>query len=303
MYAYNRILVGLDLTDMDKVVIQYVNHLCEIFDVNKIYFFHVAKSFELPTGLLEKYPDLIAPIDETITQQLKTSIERYYTSDVDHVIEVKEGNPTDKILKWSEFKEIDLVVMGKKKNLKGHGILPEKLVKTGHCSILFVPEVAKPSISKILLPLDFSKNGKMILDVGVMMQKQLNCQVVFHHSFQVPTGYNKLGKTYEEFADIMRIHAQNDMERFIDNCGIVEDKMKIDLTLDNDDDPSKEINNIALIENVDFIIIGSKGRSGIASILVGSVAQRICKLEHDFPVLVVKNKHENMGFIDAILKI
>ncbi|MDH5476003.1 MAG: universal stress protein [Cyclobacteriaceae bacterium] len=303
MYKYKRILVGLDLTEIDEAVIKYVNFLCVIFEVDKVYFFHVAKSFELPSGIIEKYPDLIAPVDETIKKQVKSVIETHFNCNVEYSIEVKEGNPTDQILRWTNFKDIDLAVVGKKERLNGEGVLSGELVKTSHCSILFVPESAHPSIQKIMIPIDFSKTGKMTLEVGGKLQKKFNCNLLFQHCYHVPTGYHTSGKSYEEFAELMREHAQNDLEKFIEPSELIPNLTQTNLFLDEDHDPAKHIRNISKTEQVDFIIIGSKGRSEIASILVGSVAEKISKLEKQIPVLVVKNKQQNMGFLDALLKL
>ncbi|MDH5474791.1 MAG: universal stress protein [Cyclobacteriaceae bacterium] len=303
MYRYNRILVGLDLTGIDDVIIQYVDFLCSFFEVDKVYFFHVARTFELPSGILEKYPDLIAPIDETIEKQLKDKIEKNFSSNVEYSIEVKEGNPTDQILRWTDFKEIDLVVLGKKEKLKGDGVLPGKLVKTSHCSVLFIPESAKPIINKIMLPVDFSKTGEMTVEVGTKIQNKLGCSLLFQHSYHVPTGYHASGKSYEEFATLMCEHAEKDLKKFIKPSGLSTDKIAINLSLDEDSDPATQIIQLSISEQVDLIIIGSKGRSDFASILIGSVAEKICKLEEKAPVLVVKNKQQNMGFLEALLKI
>lgn len=232
MYNYKRILVGLDLTEIDKTLIQYVNFLCETFDVDKVYFFHVTKSFEIPSGLLDKYPDLIAPVDETIEKQIKSRVEEHFSSNVEYSVEVKEGNPTDQILRWANFKEIDLVVVGKKESLKGEGVLPGKLVKTSHCSVLFVPELAHLSIQKIMIPIDFSKTGKMTLELGEKLQKKINCNLLFQHCYHVPTGYHTSGKSYEEFANLMCEHAQKDLEKFIEPSDLIPNMTKINLSLD-----------------------------------------------------------------------
>ena len=58
MFPFKRVLVALDLTEMDETLIAYTSFLGTIFDIDKLYFFHVARSLELPEQLLEKYPDV-----------------------------------------------------------------------------------------------------------------------------------------------------------------------------------------------------------------------------------------------------
>lgn len=303
MYRYKRLLVGLDLTEMDVKIIKYVDYLCGVMSVDKVYFMHVAKTFELPSGVREKYPDLIAPVDETISREINNLVSENFTAEVDFHIEVKQGNPADQILKWSNFKEIDLVIMGRKRVLRGGGVLPGKMVKMSHCSLLFITEDANLPIKKIMLPVDFSKQGKMALEVAARLHKKIDCNILFHHSFQVPTGYHTSGKSFQEFANVMRGHAQNDMNEFIGQVDFNSAEAQINLFLDEDNDPGKHISEVAEVEGADLLVISSKGRSAIASMIIGSVAEKVCHLENKIPVLVVKDKHQNMGFLDAILKL
>lgn len=303
MHPIKRVLVGLDLSDIDKVVISYTSYISDLLDVDKVYFFHVSPNLELPEEIINKYPNLIAPVDETIEGIIQEKINTHFKSKVEVSIEVLEGNAEDKIIRWSDIKEIDLIVLGKKNKLKGSGLLSNRLAKVAHCSILTVPEEAPPKINKILVPVDFSSSSKMAINEAKLIADKSGATLSLLNVYVVPSGYHTIGKSYEEFAEIIKEHAQKNAEKFLDSLNIDLDSCEIRLALDEDSEPSDKIFSEAQNINSDLVIISSKGRTGLASILLGSVADKVLSYKSHIPVLVLKNKKENLGFIDALLRI
>ncbi len=305
MYSINRVMVCLDLTELDETLIAYTEMISKIFDVNAVYLHHVAKTLDLPEKVAEKYPDLLAPSDEVIERRIREMAEKYFKNNdaCSCDIVVREGNPTDKILRWSEIKEIDLIVMGRKLSLKGSGVLPGELAKVAHCSLLFVPENAKLQINKVLVPVDFSKTSGFAFQEALDIRKATNCQLTIQNSYDVPSGYHTIGKSYEEFAEIMKEHAYEDAITFLKRNQASPDDVKMIFTLDDERDPAERAYEIADSMDADLIIIGSKGRTGIASLLLGSVADKMTQCNASIPLLVVKVKKENMGFLETLWRL
>ncbi len=303
METIKRVLVGLDMTEMDEYIIKYTSFLSDLLELDKIYFFHVSPSLSIPERLTEKYPDLLAPADESLVDLVEDKIDQFYTGSAEVSIEIREGNARDKILRWSDIKEIDLIIVGKKNELKGSGLLPNHLAKVGHCSILMVPEGVKSTFKKIMVPVDFSNSSKAALKEALVIAEKSEAQLLIQNTYVVPQGYHKSGKSYQEFAEIMKRNAEQDAKEYLHSMGLDTNQCAVELSLDDDDEPSDKIYAVAENENVDLIIIASKGRTGLANIFLGSVADKILQVKGKVPVLVVKNKKGNMGFLDAILRI
>lgn len=53
-------------------------------------------------------------------------------------------------------------------------------------------------------------------------------------------------------------------------------------------DPGQEITDYALRNQADMIVLPSHGRTGLKRFLIGSVAERVCRLAH-CPVLVIRS--------------
>lgn len=303
MYKLERLLVALDLTEMDDALIQYTSIMAEHFQTQKVYFFHVVNSFELPEEVRESYPDLKAPTDESIQNAIEDKIEKQWKSDYscEKVVELKEGNPTDQLLKWIDIKNVDMLVMGRKRNLRGSGVLPQKVTKVAHSSILLVPEAVSHQLKTVVVPVDFSKHSKLAMEEAISLTKKTGAELLMLNTYKVPSGYHTTGKSKEEFAEIMKGHAEKDFEKFLNKNNLGKD-FHCDFIHD-DDSPADTIFNYARSKNADMIIMGSKGRTGLASILLGSVTEKVINYDADIPLMVVKEKEENMGFLKALLKI
>jgi nucleotide-binding universal stress UspA family protein len=304
MYKIERLLVALDLSEMDEVLIRYTSHLAEFLKSEKVYFIHIAKNLELPEELKKNYPDLMAPSDESITNSLDKKIKGAWESDYEceKVIEIKEGDPSSKILKWVNIKNIDMMVMGRKRKLKGGGIVPQKIAKVAQTSLMMVPEDYDFKLGKIVIPVDFSKHSKLVVEEALAIKGKSNINLTFLNVFTVPSGYHKTGKGYDEFAGIMKGHAKMDFNEFVEKHDFPEE-LDCQYVLDDDDSPADKIFGFASDQKADMIVMGSKGRTGLASILLGSVAEKVIKYDSDIPLMIVKEKGENMGFLKALLNI
>ncbi|MEM7107188.1 MAG: universal stress protein [Bacteroidota bacterium] len=305
MDIFKRILVGIDLTQMDETLLKFTSMLVDNFEVDTVYFIHVAKSLEIPEGLSKQYPGLLAPTDETIENQINGLLETHFEdkSKVSTQIIVREGNAEEKILRWSGIKEVDLMILGRKRTLKGSGLLVSKLTRAGHCSTILIPEFCEASIKKVMIPVDFSTNSEIAFREGMTIKKALDAEVILQHTYRVPIGYNASGKSYEEFRTIMETHAVEDARKFLARLGSNSDDVKIAVTEDDNDEPADKIYEEANVRNVDLMVISSRGRTGIASLLLGSVAEKLSQYNANIPLLIVRDKGESMGFLEALWRI
>ncbi len=305
LYEIKRLMVGLDMTEMDDVLIAYTNRLIEAFDFDTVYFLHVARELRLPDRVKEKYPDLLAPVDETIERDIQQKVNEKFVprEGVTCKIEIKEGDPIESIIRWTEIKNVDLMVMGRKLDMEGEGNLPVKLARVAHCSMLFIPEHHKFRLKSILMSVDFTETSSLALEAGVRIKAKVGCKLILHNAYEVPSGYHFTGKSYEEFKAIMEKNAMEDAYEFLTKNGLEKDEVEYALTFDEEEDPGERAYEVATEQNADLIIIASRGRTGLASLLLGSVAEKMIRYSSNIPLLIVKDRKENLGFFDALLRI
>ena len=80
----------------------------------------------------------------------------------------------------------------------------------------------------------------------------------------------------------------------------VTDDVRIPMPIDKDDDLVENIYKLAVDVNADGIIFGAKGISSVSALFLGSIAEKMIKLDTKFPLMVVRRKGGNANIMDYI---
>jgi nucleotide-binding universal stress UspA family protein len=306
MDEIKRVLVALDLTEMDETLISYVTRLSNEVALDQVYFLNVMKSLEIPEKIMKKYPKLVAPMDEATSRQIQFTIDEVAGDQLksEYEIMVTDGNAAEKILKWSKIKEIDLIVMGRKSGLEGEGIASRKVVRLSPCSVILVPEVLPDILRKIVVPIDYSPASRLAFEFALLIAAKIpGLQITCLNVYEVPSGYHTSGKSYEEFAEIMKANAEESFQEFIGGYDLEGVSINGKFELNESGTTEKKIYQFSLRERASAIAVGSKGRTQAAALLLGSVSEKLITLNSNMPQIVVKQRGRNMDFLEALLEI
>ena len=302
---FQRMLVTLDLSDMDVPVIKYASMIAKAFEIDAVYFLHVATSLELPEEIQEKYGNVMAPVDETLQREVEVVLDDHFVKpdNCDVQVAVQAGGVTDEILKFAKVKVVDLILLGRKDEISGTGLNSKKIAKVSTASIIFVPENPKYELNKVLVSIDYSEHAKMAFEIGIDIQKKTGAKLLSNNVYRVPVGFAKSGKTYDEFAEIMLENTKEECARFFNKMDLDDVDYDHTYALDDDPHPADKIYRTGVEMDVDMIILGSKGRSRTAAFLIGSVAEKLLMEDNDIPMFLIKEGNENMSFLEALFKI
>ncbi len=307
MYLIKKIIVCLDQTSLDETLIKFASFVVNANQTKKIYFTNVIRNLNIPKEVLEEFPNLIENMVEERKSQMKKLVDEHFKLGKDTEVSyvVKEGQLSKKILKLALEKSADMIIVGRKVELPGTGVISQRLARRASCSLLIIPENTKPKIDRILVPSDFSDYSRDAMEEALLIAEKYGgkAEIICQNVFTIPSGYHFTGKSYEEFSAIMLMHAEINYKKFIRKIDTKKIKITPIYTMDKDDDPVEEIIAKAKEVSADSIIIGAKGRTAATALFIGSMAERLIQLNDEFPLLVTRPKGKNAGILDYILEI
>ncbi|MEN8248526.1 MAG: universal stress protein [Bacteroidota bacterium] len=303
MYRFKHILSELNLDEADDAVASYSSMITHITKSTELYFSHVQTQIHAREELLIDDDVLLPTQSEVALDLMGNTIVKHYDGNPDTSVDfmVKEGNQLKFLLKQIKHHNIDLMIIGRKPHSPTSRKLPIKLARKAPCSVLIVPEGSTPEINSIVVPVDFSHHAKDAVEVAVefALAKGLK-EITLLHLFQLPSGYSKNGKDEDEFCEIMKDNALEEYDYFIEGI----DFKGIDITLHITHDEQMAHGILEEIKKVgsDLIIVGARGRSTGAGVLMGSVTEDMIR-HSPIPILAVKDKARGMSFFESILRL
>ena len=144
-------------------------------------------------------------------------------------------------------------------------------------------------IHRILVPFDFSEYSEKAFTWALAMAEKWRSRLLLLHVVPTPSYPPMLMGTYfnvAEFEASLRADAEARAQEFV---GKTQSRtIQIDTRVVTGE-PFGDICRIAEQEQVDLIIMGSHGRTGLGHVLLGSVAERVVR-HAPCPVLVVGKK-------------
>ncbi len=138
----------------------------------------------------------------------------------------------------------------------------------------------------ILIPLDFSHHVEAILNWGAHLAEEHDSRVLLLHAYHLPVEFQQLEGAYlpPDFWSNVKAEALQTLERHSETLRAAGVEVE---TVVREGYPATVILEEAEQREVDLIVIGTRGLSGLKHLLLGSIAERVVQKAH-CPVLTVK---------------
>ncbi len=313
MQPIRKVLIALDNTKLDKELVKYAQFFVDKTEVTNVHFMHVIK-VSLSSEMKKEFPNLErdtllqrkTEIEEVIKANFKPSRNVDYTFNISN-----QENRIKPFVQAIKSEKIDMIMVGAKDLHSGTaGTFTHRIARRSPCHILSVPIGGSSllkrthNLKKILVPIDFSDHSKQALERAILLGSRLDdyVEILCQNVYTVPSGYHYSGKSRDEFAELMKKHAVTHFNEFMKDVDTKNLKITPIFSDDTNDDKTSDIRDLAKKENVDSIIMGSRGKTA-AALLLGSVAEKLLSNETKFPILVVRRKGDYENFLSRIRKL
>jgi len=153
-------------------------------------------------------------------------------------------------------------------------------------------------MNKILVPTDFSEQAENALKIAAMLARKYDAEIYLLHMMEIPMQHIDPGAVQSDIPEalfFMKL-AHKKFEDLIASDYLegvtVHETVKADITFNEIKDTCKEF-------EIDLIVMGSHGASGIKEMFIGSNAEKVVR-SSDVPVMVIKNHHSSFIIRDFV---
>lgn len=297
-----KILIPTDFSDCARNALAHGLFLAHHYDAE----IHLLHAVELPTIAVTDMPSDMFDIEEE--KALDRMDELLDEHEVHHERSgrvhkaVRPGKPTEPaaevILDYADDENIDMIVMGTHGRRGARrmllGSVAEQVIRGAECPVFAVREMEKawplPNVDTILVPIDFSEGTDDLVAEAVDLAGHYAADIRLLHVVDLDT-YPHYGIAVDPVIEIAEKTAQAARDRLEEIADdIADENLPVFISVERGHVAST-ISEYADDCDVDLIVIGSHGRSGLNRLLLGSVAEKTLRLAH-CPVVVVRSEND-----------
>ncbi|MEN8143871.1 MAG: universal stress protein [Gemmatimonadota bacterium] len=287
MLNISKILFPTDFSVHAQDALPYAIELAKRYD-SELHFLHL----QVLHGAQRMDSPDVFPGEEEARKQLAGHAEATDGIRVSHQTQ-RAINASTGVLAYAQDNDIDVIVMGAhgRRGLRRFllGSVVEEVLRFSHVPVLIVrndkSRMARSAISRILVPIDFSRHTQMSLDVSADLARAYRAELCLLHVVAVPT--------YPDFyvpASGSSLNTARIRQEARDRIQELAKGMQPDIAVETDvriGQASSVVSQFALDKDFDLIVMPTHSYSGLERVLLGSVTELVVR-NAPCPVLTLK---------------
>ncbi|WP_339925318.1 universal stress protein [uncultured Cyclobacterium sp.] len=282
---YKNLLVALDLSDLDEILIKYASFLAEKLKAEKVYFVHNIKKYAISELFEEQLKEV--NLDELIGDELNEKVQENFKADIAWEVLISEDPYSESLIKYVVDKYvIQLAIVGNKKHEKGTGLVSGKLLKLLRCDVLAVPRIARPQIETIWAGTDFSADSQKVFQVTDALRQNGKTSLKLVHIYSVPVQFSPYVSP-EFMAPKVEKHIKDKIEKFIKKINYPEAIEPLIFHGRESGVAQKIIDNIKK-SKADMLVVADKGGNTFSPFAIGTVTEELFNANYGVPLWVTK---------------
>ena len=235
-------------------------------------------------------PGAIEEIAQKIGARFQSMAATPGLADLKVEYEVRRGKPFVELIMARRVWQADLLVVGSGSHEGGSllGATGEKVLRKALVPVLVAKKALNADPKTFLVPTDFSACAKKAAEMAVMLAKSFHGKIIFLHVVDL---YPAFAAAYPDDIGVsvpLPPPAPEELERewlaFL--SGLALEKLQWDkITVEGE--AAADILRQADAQRADLIVVGTHGRTGLAHMLMGSVAEKVVRRAAG-PVLTIR---------------
>jgi nucleotide-binding universal stress UspA family protein len=294
--VFPNVLVMLGLDHRDDAVLRAIIDSAQRLGVQSVCVCHIENRDPLVGPLLGMGAGQEA--DAGSTPPALQAAERLLRQNLPEEIRVDAKllvGPTEAVLVAAvDNSDIDLVVMGRNPAIDGQpgwGSSRRKLLRLTTCSVMVVPHGSEIDWSRVVCGMDFSQCARAALSVACGASDSVDA--VYQYD---PKAVVEAGRKQEEFRQQVANNARKLLERDVlseSSEGLARPNLIVH--------PGGKVADVLIrYAQVSPIVMGSRGMTPLAALLLGSSADRVAGRALG-PVLIVRRKGSVLGLLERLV--
>ena len=294
------ILVGVDYSDCSKNALKEASRIAAWHQA-KLVCLHVFEE-EIMNDFNNHYE-----IDrEQVLKDAGEHLERHVAGivgDSDFETKVVIGYPFKEILDEVESSKADLLVLGsrghRQTDARKTGVFATKCIRKAPVEVLLVRQQQDGPFHTIVACVDFSDTSKLAAERAVAIAKQDGASLELLHAFATPfmPDGSSLGPsvfmTTLDTAPMIEAATKQLQEWADELAGDSPDKLDIKVTVQEGISTGNVIVNHLHETSADLAVLGTRGRTGLRKLLLGTTAERLI---HEAPCSTLAVKPQGFEF-------
>ncbi len=286
MKLFQRVLVAVDLEGPDPEIVSYARILRRLSPDAEYRFVHV---LGWQGGSSSEKPGLT---HSQAVEKLQNAVSAHHYGQ-NTVCQVLHGSLVDQLLATAAETSADLILVGHKSEHSQRRSLARRLAMKAPCSVWMRADGGPQDVRRVLAAVDFSTSSANALSTAAQISRDLELDecLALHVYFN-----DAIPEEAEQ--RVQRKGVIDTLERFLAPLDL--HGVRVRPVVEESSNVVHAIQRIAQVEGADLVVMGNRGQTRSASILLGSESEHLL-METQVPVLVVKRRGERIGLLEALL--
>lgn len=283
MHPFRKVIVGLGRTSADEGLLKFARNFTTIDGHVEFRFVHVLRDRSVAIS------DAAAEIRSAVAEHFGP-----VPGGDDTRCVTLGGVRVDELIRFAANEAADLLLIGHHRERSGRRSLARRLAMQAPCSLLMAPEGSPQQISRVLCAVDFSDRSAEALEAAVQLCGHLGIP----DCFVLHIYFDDAAIMHDDYAATLRGKEDEAMSRFIERFG--NRGVRLHPLFEESAIVSHAVERVAERQACDLLVMGTRGRSRAAAILLGSESEQALR-DVKIPILIVKPRGEREGILRTLL--